>query len=88
MTISNASRRPEVSSELPERFTVIRILNAERGKPRTRLKRRHCAFPISSVVVRHISVTDSLFAAFSRKFELMVAELTVDGIVNFDATYE
>ena len=45
-------------------------------RSRTLLKRRCCAIPISSFVVRRTRVAVSLYAALSRKAEIMIDELT------------
>ncbi|GFY24229.1 hypothetical protein TNCV_1012792 [Trichonephila clavipes] len=49
------------------------------------LVRRHYATLVSSYVVR---LTISLFAAFSRKAETMVAMLTVNAAIHFIAPYD
>ncbi|GFV75064.1 hypothetical protein TNCV_2114891 [Trichonephila clavipes] len=45
-----------------------------------RLKRRHCATPLSSLVVRCTRVAVSLYAALSRKAKVMATVLTYTGL--------
>ena len=50
----------------------------------TRLKRRHCAIPVSSCVVRRTRVVAFLFGAFSREAEVLVAQLSDHAAANVD----
>ena len=52
---------------------------------RTRLKRRHCASPVSSFVLR---CTISLYSSLLKATEVIIALLTVNDAANIDAQCE
>ncbi|GFU71679.1 uncharacterized protein TNCV_3036191 [Trichonephila clavipes] len=53
-----------------------------------RLKRRHCAIPVSSFVIRCTRVAVSVFDGLSREAEVMSSVLTVHATANIVSPYE
>ena len=82
MPISNARKWRAVPRN-PQ--TRIHHLNTTH-RTGTRLKRQHCAIPVSSFVVLRTIVAVFLYTALSREAEAMSYELTGYAVANIDST--